>query len=177
MRWRAIPNWEALYEVSDGGLVRSIDRRVWSQKDGGRWETHRGRVLKPNRIGGGHLQVRLSRGGRSVDILVHRAVLEAFAGPCPEGLEGLHGNGDPSDNRVENLRWGTRSENTLDSVEHGTHAQARRTHCAKGHEFTPENTSTRGSSGKRGCRICARHRSQKYRQKRRQDMHENGEQS
>jgi len=41
-------------------------------------------------------------------------VLEAFVGPAPEGHEGLHGDGDPANNRLDNLRWGTRSENNID---------------------------------------------------------------
>jgi len=46
--------------------------------------------------------------------------LETSVGPCPEGHVTRHLNGDPTDNRLENLRWGTRSENQRDSVKHGT---------------------------------------------------------
>lgn len=51
---------------------------------------------------------------------VHRLVLEAFVGPCPPGMECCHNNGNPADNRLENLRWDTRSANCLDAVQHGT---------------------------------------------------------
>ena len=52
--------------------------------------------------------VRFSNFGK---ILVHRAVLSAWVGPRPEGYECDHINGDPNDNRVENLDWVTKQEN------------------------------------------------------------------
>ena len=82
-------------------------------------------------------------------------LLEAFVGPCPSGQEACHANDDPRDNRLENLRWDTRSANALDSVRNGTHHAARRTHCAQGHEFTAINTY-RYPSGKRSCVVCRR---------------------
>jgi hypothetical protein len=77
-------------------------------------------------------------------------------GPRPEGLEGCHWNDDPTDNRVDNLRWGTRSANVLDSVRNGTHHMARRTHCPQGHAYTPENTYLYPPDGRRACRECRR---------------------
>lgn len=51
---------------------------------------------------------------------VSRLILETFVGPCPEGMECCHNNGNPEDNRLENLRWDTRSNNHLDKIKHGT---------------------------------------------------------
>lgn len=45
------------------------------------------------------------------NIKVHRAVCEAFHGPCPPGLETLHKDEDGLNNRPENLEWGTRKQN------------------------------------------------------------------
>jgi len=51
---------------------------------------------------------------------VHRLVMEAFVGPCPEGQEVLHDDNDTANNRRTNLRYGTRVENTADKFRHGT---------------------------------------------------------
>jgi hypothetical protein len=62
---------------------------------------------------------------------VHHLVLEAFIGPRPDGFEACHGNGDPTDNRVENLRWGTHEENHDDRAMHGTLNRGERAGGAK----------------------------------------------
>lgn len=87
---------------------------------------------------------------------VHSLVCETFHGPKPSPAhQSRHLNGDRLDARAANLAWGTRSENTKDSVLHGTHNNARKTHCKRDHEFTPENTRfVRG--GRRSCRKCER---------------------
>lgn len=64
--------------------------------------------LKPACNKSGHQFVYLGRGNKRY---LHRLVLEAFIGPCPKGLEGLHEDDDPANNRLVNLRWGTRSDN------------------------------------------------------------------
>lgn len=52
---------------------------------------------------------------------VHLLVLEAFSGPCPEGWECRHLDGNGHNNQISNIAWGTKSENTIDQVRHGTH--------------------------------------------------------
>jgi hypothetical protein len=64
----------------------------------------------------GHLYIRL-HGARTRK--VHRLVLLTFLGPCPPGMECLHGDGDPANNRLDNLRWGTHKENVADTRRHG----------------------------------------------------------
>lgn len=52
---------------------------------------------------------------------VARLVLQAFVGPCPPGMEACHfPDRDPTNNRIENLRWDTAAENYADRVVHGT---------------------------------------------------------
>ncbi|KKM63215.1 hypothetical protein LCGC14_1513630, partial [marine sediment metagenome] len=52
---------------------------------------------------------------------IHRLILETYIGPRPKGMECRHLNGNPADNRFENLCWGTHVENSQDSIKHGTH--------------------------------------------------------
>ena len=56
--------------------------------------------LKPKEKSGGYICVHISDGVGIRDKLVHRLVLEAFVGPCPEGMETRHLNGKRSDNRL-----------------------------------------------------------------------------
>lgn len=65
-----------------------------------------------------------------------------------------HRNGEKTDNRVENLYWGSNGDNQRDSVRHGTHPMARKTHCPHGHEYTPENTYSRVRADGRNHRVC-----------------------
>lgn len=78
-------------------------------------------------------------------------------GTCPPGLEGCHDNGNHLDNWVNNLYWGTKSDNALDSVRHGTHRNARLTHCNREHLLALPNLR-RGelAKGNRACLACGR---------------------
>ena len=57
---------------------------------------------------------------RNIQRYVHRLVLEAFVGKCPEGMECCHGDGDRTNNVLSNLRWDTPSANNLEKELHGT---------------------------------------------------------
>ena len=102
------------YAVTDGGAIWSKPRvDTIGRRQRGTW-------LKPYIRKDGHASVNLfSKYGQKA-YRVHRLVLEAFVGPCPEGMEACHNNGDPADNRLENLRWDTRQENQKDAVKHGS---------------------------------------------------------
>ena len=78
--------------------------------------------LKPIRKQSGHLFVNLVRGGVKKCRAVHRLVLETFVGPCPSGYQCCHWDGVPSNNHLENLRWGTPKDNADDTLRHGRRA-------------------------------------------------------
>lgn len=82
----------------------------------------------------GHSQIRMYKNGRQYTKDLHRLVAEAFI-PNPDNLPLVrHRNGDASDNRVDNLAWGTYAENTQDSIELGTFHY-------NYHDFTPDELS------------------------------------
>lgn len=148
--WRSIEGFP-YYEVSSTGRVRSLDRTM--RYPSGRVMTWRGRILSPKTDSKGAQQVGLRTEEGRTDTLIHRLVLLAFVGPCPEGMECCHNNGNPADNRVENLRWDTKSENQKDRRAHGTDPQLNRTHCPSGHPYTAKNTYV-DPRGARRCRTC-----------------------
>ena len=87
--------------------------------------------LHPIRRRWGHLTINLSRSGKKTSRPIHRLVLEAWVGPCPEGLICCHNNGLPWDNRVENLRWDNYQANADDALRHGTRARGSRCGASK----------------------------------------------
>ena len=114
-------------------------------------QQRRGRILSQAENATGHRFVHIYGRKR----YVHRLVLEAFVGTCPDLHEGCHRDGDPRNNTVVNLYWGTRSANNYDKVRHGTDHNSCKTHCKHGHEFTPENTAF-NRRGNRQCIACGR---------------------
>ena len=113
--WLPIAGYEGTYEVSDQGRVRSIDR-VATERNTGRLVRKRGRVLSPAQHRNGQLHLHLWKDGIGKVGRVHRLVLETFVGACPDGMEACHANDDPTDNRLINRRWDTRSSNRDDRV-------------------------------------------------------------
>lgn len=141
--WLPVIDYEGLYLVSDFGRVRSLPRNTTS-----------GRIMKLPPDKHGYPWVTLTKNGKQKRRAVHQLVAEAFIGPCPEGQEVRHKDGDPANARADNLCYGTHGENMMDAVRHGTHPTGSVTHCPQDHEYTEENT--RWYDGRRWCRQCAR---------------------
>lgn len=147
-RWLPVPDFPG-YEVSDSGQVRN---------------TRTGRILKTSVWGPERYPrhiVTFSRDGRSYTKSIYRVVVETFIGPIPKHLIVVHRDGDPSHNALSNLELITRTEAGLRQVARGRHQAARKTHCPRGHEYTPENTGhwrkANGRTGRR-CKRCNRER-------------------
>lgn len=151
--WRPVVGFEAHYEVSNLGHVRTVARERVDAL--GRLRRYSSRTLSPCRTGR-YPSVTLKVLDQQWSRPIHRLVAAAFLGERPEGLVVCHGNGDCYDNRAANLRYDTRSENNHDAVRHGTHVNSRKTHCPKDHPYNEDNTIHR--SGGRFCRTCAQQR-------------------
>lgn len=89
-------------------------------KDGRVWSKCSQKWLSSFKNSRSYLHVNLCNRGRKM-CAIHRLVLEAFIGPCPKGMECRHLDGDKQNNKLDNLKWGTHSENQQDAVKHGTH--------------------------------------------------------
>lgn len=146
--WRAVVGLEGKYEVSNLGRVRSLNRKIGDGRRGTRLK--RGKMLSQSaNVKSGYLYVGLGQNGKR---LVHRLVLESFVGPCPDGMECCHNDGDRTNNRVDNLRWDTRYGNCQDIRAAGTHWQTRKTHCPRGHAYDAECKT--GTRVMRVCKTC-----------------------
>ena len=154
-RWKPVTGYEGIYEVSNHGRVRSVDRTVTYSN--GQVRRYKGKVRRTPLNQDGYPLVSLCIHGKCQSHYVHSLVAETFIGTRPEGMEVCHNDGSKTNNHVDNLRFDTQSENTLDRVAHGTHHDAAKTHCPRGHRLSAENL--RPSSAKRGkrqCLACAR---------------------
>lgn len=155
--WLPIPGWDGCYEVSDLGHVRSLPRTVLGRN--GVSQPVRGRMLAlcSNNRGQGYFVVHLKRNKARTPMTVHRAVLEAFRGPRAPGQVARHLDGDAKNNRLENLAWGTPSENSQDTLLHGQNEKANRTHCVRNHVLAEPNLTLQSlKTGHRGCLACHR---------------------
>jgi len=110
--WLSVIGYEGLYEVSDMGEVRSVNRVVMRQ---GKLLRRSGRSCKNHTNRNGYLLVWLSKGGRSLGYSVHQLVARAFIGLPAEGEQVNHKNGVKTDNRPSNLEWLTFTENVRHS--------------------------------------------------------------
>lgn len=106
--WRPVEGYRGLYEVSAGGQVRAISPRRGNG------------VLVGDADRKGYRRVLLSLAGVRKRHILHRVVCTAFHGTCPEGHVAAHLDGNLSNNRADNLRWVTRSENEQHKANHGT---------------------------------------------------------
>lgn len=118
----------------------------WVVFSGGCWEW----AGATNGVGYGVLA--LGRNGPKV--LAHRLAYEQWVGPIPDGLTIDHLCRNPGCVRPDHLEPVTQRVNTLRGTSPSA-AQAKQTHCKRGHPFDEANTHIT-TTGKRNCRTCHR---------------------
>ena len=67
-----------------------------------------------------YLAVNLCKESKVYSYSVHRLILETFIGKCPKGMEACHNDGNPTNNKLTNLRWDTAINNQKDRIKHNT---------------------------------------------------------
>jgi hypothetical protein len=137
--WLPVLDFEDTYEVSNFGRVKSLKRQVRTANG---FRTVRERILKPQYNQDGSQHVSLCNGGEAKirHVQVHRLVLEAFVGECPEGMECRHyPDQNLANNNLSNLSWATPGRTKL------TEEQVRQIFYAKG---THEEVAARFGIGR-----------------------------
>jgi hypothetical protein len=121
-QWRTVADFPD-YSVSNLGRVR---------RDVAAGPSPAGKILKGRVNSGSYYRVTLYRRGAPTMLRVHRLVAAAFLGPAPTtDHQAAHGDGCPTNNHVDNLRWATHTENQSDRVRHGTSNRGERSASAK----------------------------------------------
>ena len=108
------------YQVSNMGRVVSLPRMRESRQKG-HFNFWKGKLLKASPQASGTARVSIRYGNRSQSVHIHNLVLWAFIGPQKKGTHVRHNDGDPGNNRLDNLSYSTHyydsSENARDSTQ------------------------------------------------------------
>ena len=141
--WKPVSGYEGLYEVSNTGKIRSIERMTVVGRRGS------GRELRQYLTPYGYLEVSLSNKGKVSHKKVHRLVADAFCEKSDGQDEVNHIDGDKQNNYASNLEWCTRRENTIHAYRNGLQTTTRggpvrRVVCLNdGHEFSTAGEAAR----------------------------------
>jgi hypothetical protein len=116
------------------GYEADIDGNVWSVASN--WRGYGKRKLCTSLSRHGYPQVSLIANGRKIHRTVHKLIAVTFLGPCPDGYQARHLDGNKSNPAVSNLAWGTAKDNANDRDRHGTTAKGSRNGFARLNEDT-----------------------------------------
>ena len=146
--FKDIKGYEGLYQISNFGRVKSLDRLIDRRCRGIRFQKERFSTL--NKVGNGYLQVMLSKNGIRNYCLIHRLVGFAFISNSDNKPQINHKNGVKADNFYKNLEWVTQSENQLHAYKSGLQKiqkGSERGRCAKLNEKQVKEIKNRINSG------------------------------
>lgn len=111
-QWKDIDGFEGVYQVSNYGRVKSLDRIVEHVgKKSMMWKQFKkGRIIKPVKDDKGYLMIRLHT-DKKYCIRIHKLVAETFIQRIEGKSEVNHKDGNKENCHVDNLEWCTRLEN------------------------------------------------------------------
>ena len=115
--WKDVPGYEGLYQVSDSGRVRSLDRYI--EYSDGRLFFYKSKILKQREDKHGRMVSRLYKNKNRKNYFVHSLVALAFIGERPKDYVVAHCDGNNKNNDLSNLRYDTVRENSIDMYRHG----------------------------------------------------------
>lgn len=119
--WKAIPEFEGIYEASDLGRIRRINFVFKGRKPP--------YYLKPLNHPHGYQCVALHKDDKQKTYLIHRLVMAAFRGPS--SLHVNHKDGDKKNNIISNLEYCTQKQNAEHASKHDLVAHGQRVSGAK----------------------------------------------
>lgn len=108
--WRDIKGFEELYQVSNFGRIKSLEKYV--KCNGGSFRIKKEQILKPGKSKTGYLNVVLRKNNISYTYYVHRLVAEAFLPNPNNWLYINHKDENKHNNKANNLEWCTKKYNT-----------------------------------------------------------------
>lgn len=150
--WKPVADWEGIYEVSNLGNVKSLERVITLKN--GKKRTVPEKILKPRKTPKGYWQVCLYRDGKGHWVLVHRLVAEAFC-PKPEGCNiANHWDSNKDRNEADNLEWTTPKGNVRHAIDHGRRV-GRAVQSSSGRYYPiMKMAEADGFSAPEICRVC-----------------------
>lgn len=159
--WMPISGFEGLYEVSNLGRVKSLER-VNYYPDGRIHQRKKEKLLSTKPDKRGYISVVLCKDGKIYPHCLHRLVAEAFI-PNPEGKPNVdHIDTNPSNNMVDNLRWVTQQENALNPLTRKNISESKKGHPYWGRPLTEEEKK----------KISEAHKGRKFSEERRKAISE-----
>ena len=119
MEWKPVVGFEGYYEVSNTGLVRSVDREII--KSNGVTQPRKGKMKRQLETPDGYLTVKLSKDGKDRRYPVHVLVARSFISNNDHDMEINHKDFNRKNNNVDNLEWVSHVDNIRYTIKSGRH--------------------------------------------------------
>lgn len=117
--WKSVKDYEGLYEVSNLGRIKSLDKEVSCGFNGNYKRIIKGKILNPSYDNDSYLHIGLTKDYITKNYFIHRLVAIAFIENLENKPQVNHIDGNKSNNRLKNLEWNTLSENRVHAYNTG----------------------------------------------------------